>query len=135
MRTEDLQNLIVEQRAIASNFLNRYVIVDLYLPKNIADPSSLSLLLLNDGQNLEEMAFSNMMDQLIGSGQVMPLVCCGIHAGRDRKNEYGTASVTDYQGRGARAHAYSRFVLEELLPFIHMTYAIESFRHRGFAGF
>jgi len=135
MRTEDLQNLIVEQKAIASRYLNRYVIIDLYLPKNISDPSSLSLLLINDGQLLEDMPFSRMLDQLFDSGQVGPLVCCGIHAGKDRKNEYGTASVKDYEGRGAKAFAYGQFVMEELLPFIHMEYAVESFRSTGFAGF
>src|SRR6185503_10770698 len=115
MLTEDLSNLIVEQIAIASSYLKRYVIVDLYLPKNIPDPSGLSLLLINDGQNLQEMHYSSMINQLIGSNQVTPLLCAGIHAGHDRKNEYGTAKVTDYEKRGAKAKAFNLFVLEELL--------------------
>src|SRR4051812_37950416 len=106
MLTEDLSDLIVEQRAIASKFLNRYVIVDLYLPKNITQPGSLCLLLINDGQDLEEMKFSSMLNQLIRANEIQPLLCVGIHAGKDRRNEYGTANVLDFQGRGSKANAY-----------------------------
>lgn len=135
MVTAALPNLLVEQRAIASVHLNRYVLVDCYLPRAVSDPSSMSLLLVNDGQNLDEMDFAMLLDGLAGSGQISPLLCVGIHAGKDRKNEYGTASVADYAGRGAKSGAYKRFILEELLPFVHMQYAVEQFRQTGFAGF
>ena len=58
MLTEELPNLIVEQKPLLPLILKRYVIIDFYLPKNILDPSGLSLLLINDGQNLEEMNLS-----------------------------------------------------------------------------
>jgi enterochelin esterase-like enzyme len=135
MLTEDLSNLIVEQRAIASQYLKRYVIVDLYLPKNISDSKNLSLLLVNDGQNLDEMDFSLLLNQLLESHQVGPLLCVGIHAGKDRKNEYGTAGIPDFAGRGAKAETYQHFILDELLPFIHTTYAVEQFSSKAIAGF
>lgn len=135
MLTEDLPDLIVEQKAIPSKYLKRYVIVDLYLPRNILAPHQMSLLLINDGQDLEEMGFSSLLNALLGSHQIQPLLCVGIHAGKDRKNEYGTANVLDYEGRGAKAAAYHRFILEELLPFIHIEYAIESFQQKAFCGF
>jgi enterochelin esterase-like enzyme len=135
MLTEDLSNLLVEQKAIASKYLNRYVIVDFYLPKNISSPSKMSLLLINDGQDLSEMKFSNILDGLCQSNQIQPLFCVGIHAGKDRKHEYGTAEVIDYEGRGAKAKAYDQFILEELLPFVHLEYAVESFQQKAFAGF
>src|SRR5689334_1141510 len=106
MLIEELPNLIVEQKAIASSYLKRYVIIDFYLPKNIKDPSGLSLLLINDGQNLDEMNFSMMVSQLMASDQVEPMICVGIHAGKDRKNEYGTSGFPDYLGRGSKASAY-----------------------------
>ena len=135
MVTEDLSNLLVEQRAIASRYLNRYVLVDLYLPKNIASPSQMRLLLINDGQDLGEMGFSKLLDGLWQSGQIQALLCVGIHAGRDRKNEYGTAKIPDFEGRGARAAAYDQFIVEELLPYIHLEFAVESFVEKAFAGF
>jgi enterochelin esterase family protein len=135
MQLEDLSGILVEQRAIASVYLKRYVIVDVYLPKNIPSPAQLNLLLVNDGQDLAEMNFSSLLNGLYQSGQIQPLFCVGIYAGKDRKNEYGTAKVPDYGGRGARAEMYDRFILEELLPFIHISYAIESFLQKAFCGF
>jgi iron(III)-enterobactin esterase len=135
MQIEELSNLIVEQKAIASTFLKRQVIVDSYLPKNVQSLDDLSLLLINDGQDLQEMKFSTMLNQMLESNEIEPLLCVGIHAGKDRKNEYGTANVLDYQGLGAKAKAYNQFILEELLPFIHIQYGIEQFRQKGFSGF
>ena len=127
--------LIVEQVAVPSKYLKRYVIVDLFLPKSIADPFSLSLLLLNDGQHTEEMALGNMLNGLMNSGAILPLVIAGIHANKDRMKEYGTAGILDYEGRGDRAGAYQSFITKELLPFIQNKYAIPSFRSKAFAGF
>ncbi len=135
MLIEELSCLRVEQKAIASNFLKRYVIVDCYLPKNISDSKNLSLLLINDGQDLGEMPFSSMLNQLIEEKRINPLLCIGIYANKDRRNEYGTAKVLDYEGRGTKAEAYQQFILKELLPFIHEQYAIEEFKQKAFAGF
>ena len=41
--------------SIRSEFLEREVKVDFYLPQNAADPAEMSLLLINDGQNMEEL--------------------------------------------------------------------------------
>ena len=135
MLIADLSNLIVEQKAIASTFLSRYVIVDCYLPKNISAPDKLSLLLINDGQDLEEMKFSSMLNQMIEANEITAVLGVGIHANKDRKIEYGTANVLDYEGRGAKASLYQKFILEELLPFIHVNYRVEQFRQKAFAGF
>lgn len=135
MLTADLSNLIVEQKCIASKILKRYVIVDCYLPKNIAAPDSLSLLIINDGQDLEEMKFSSMLNQMMEANEISAVLCVGIHANKDRKNEYGTAAVLDFAGRGAKASLYQKFILEELLPFIHIDYCVEQFQKKAIAGF
>lgn len=135
MLLQDLPNLIVEQKTIASLFLKRFVLFDLYLPKHIPDATKLSLLLINDGQNLEEMNFASMLEEHMASHQIDPLLCVGIHAGNDRKQEYGTAGVLDFEGRGAMSDAYHQFILQELLPFLQKQYAIEQFSQKAFAGF
>jgi enterochelin esterase-like enzyme len=135
MLIENLSNILVEQRAIASTHLKRYVVVDCYLPKNIAIPPDLSLLLLNDGQNLDEMPFAPMLNGLLASGQIEPLLCVGIHCNKDRKEEYGTANQLDYAGRGTKSTAHQLFIIEELLPFLHQQYGVESFRQKAIAGF
>jgi enterochelin esterase-like enzyme len=135
MRTVELTGTVVEQKAIISKFLERTVIVDLYLPRERASYSDMSLLLINDGQDLTKMNFASILDQLQVSNSIQPLLCVGIHAGRDRKSEYGTALILDFEGRGAKAGAYTRFVLYELLPLIYQQFGVETFKKTGFAGF
>jgi enterochelin esterase-like enzyme len=135
MLIENLSYLIIEQKAIPSRFLKRYVIIDCYLPKNIADPSSLSLLLINDGQNLDEMPYAPLLNGFLSSGQIQPVLCIGIHCNKDRKDEYGTANCLDYEGRGKKAKAYQQFLIEELLPFIYKVYGVDSFRQKAIGGF
>ena len=135
MLLEQLSSILVEQKAIASRLLKRYVIVDVYRPKTIASEGSISLLLLNDGQNLEEMQFAALSNGLLESGQIQPLFCVGIHCDKDRIEEYGTATQLDYAGRGKKAKAYQQFLIEELLPFLHTEYRVEGFGQKAIAGF
>jgi enterochelin esterase-like enzyme len=66
---------------------------------------------------------------------VAPLVIAGIHAGAGRKDEFGTASIPDYMGRGAKAQAYTNFILEELVPAVCDWYEDHSFQSKSIAGF
>ncbi len=128
-------HVTVEQHVVHSSFLNRTVIVDCYLPKNVEQLEEMSLLLINDGQDLVTMQFEQILNRLYEQDQITPLFCVGMHCSADRKNEYGTARILDYKGRGARAELYTRFVLNDLIPFIRHTYQVYSFREKSFAGF
>ena len=130
-----LQTVAVETTQLYSQFLNRPMLVDFYLPKAVAEPAALSLLLLNDGQDLLKMNFAALLDALISNQNIQPVFCAGIHAGEDRKMEYGTANILDYEGRGAKAKRYQQFILAELLPYIKATYNIPAFQQTLFAGF
>ena len=66
---------------------------------------------------------------------ITPLMCVGIHCGKDRKNEYGTVDVLDYKGRGTKAKAYQQFIFEELMPYIRKAYHLHSFKEKSFCGF
>lgn len=135
MKIDKLTTLIIENHSLESAFLKREVIVDCYLPVSIADPSTITLLLINDGQNMEELGLATMLDQMNIQEQIQPLLCVAIHANEERKMEYGTAQQADYQGRGAKAGLYSSFIMDELLPFIHETYLVATFKDKAFAGF
>ncbi|TXJ29877.1 MAG: esterase [Chitinophagaceae bacterium] len=135
MQLLNVPGILLENRTVLSRYLGREVLVDFYLPANVADPSAMSLLILNDGQNMEEMGFQEILAGLYAGGQIGPLLCAAVHAGTERKMEYGIASTPDYLGRGAKAGDYTSFILEELLPFIHITYAIPSFAEKAIAGF
>ena len=128
-------NILMEQHIIQSSFLDREVIVDAYLPTNVEYPEHMSLLLINDGQDLPKMPFDEILDRLLSTNEIEPLVCLGIHCGPERKMEYATAKQLDYLGRGVKAGAYTQFIFEELLPFIRKKYLVHSFKEKSFAGF
>ena len=132
---KSLSSLLVETVKIYSEFLERDVTADCYLPTNIIQSDSISLLLLNDGQDLVRMPFDEMLDELMTSGKIEKVMCIGIHCGPERKMEYGTVCTADYKGRGSKAGCYSKFLFDELLPFIRKKYHIPSFKEKAFAGF
>ncbi len=131
----ELSNILVERNTLTSNFLEREVITDAYLPVNIKRPQEMSLLLINDGQDLPKMPFEEILNELLEQGKIEPVVCIGIHCSADRKMEYGVAGQPDYKGRGIKATAYTSFIFNELLPFIHEVYNVPSFKEKSFAGF
>lgn len=128
-------NISVIQHIIFSHFLDRDVKVDFYFPPQTVDTSNLSLLLINDGQDLVTMQFEEILDDLYETKTINNLFCVGIHCAKDRKNEYGTAKYLDYKGRGAKAGLYNRFVFEELIPFLRNSLTIYSFKEKCIAGF
>ncbi|HTL10050.1 MAG TPA: alpha/beta hydrolase-fold protein [Chitinophagaceae bacterium] len=135
MQKEKAPVLVTEELLIPSVLLNREVKLSCFLPSNVAAPEEMGLLLINDGQNMEELGLAGMLNDLLSAETIYPLVCVGIHTGKERMLEYGTAAAPDYLGRGSKAGAYTRFVLEELIPFLQTTYAIAAFKEISFAGF
>ncbi len=128
-------NILIEQDTIASQYLERDVLIDVYIPANAIWPERTALLLINDGQDLHKMPFEEILDELTSNGEIEPLICVGIHCGPERKREYGTAYSADFKGRGDKAGMYTKFVFDELLPFIRKKYNIPSFKEKSFAGF
>ena len=135
MLKEKITHITVEKHVISSGYLKRDVKVDCYLPLNAAMPEEMSLLLINDGQDLVTMDFEGIIGELYRQDEIAPLLCVGIHCSADRKNEYGTAEILDYKGRGAKAALYTKFIFEELMPFIRQKYLAASFKEKSYAGF
>ena len=134
METKKLGYVFIQNYEIESVNLGREVLIDFYLPTNI-HATNLSLLLINDGQDLVKMKFEHILEELYSSDKIKPLLCVGIHCGPDRRNEYGTAAFRDYKGRGIKAAAYAQFIFEELIPFIRETCGIHNFIEKSFCGF
>jgi enterochelin esterase-like enzyme len=124
-----------EHLGLFSQYLDRNIIVDIYLPANIMNPLQLNLLLVNDGQDLPKMPFTDIINTLYHAGNIEPLMVVGMYCNEDRKLEYGTADVLDYLHRGARAKYHRKFILHELLPFVSGKYHIPRFKSISFAGF
>jgi enterochelin esterase family protein len=119
---------------LQSENLQRPVCVDVY-GYDAQQNKDLHLLLLNDGQDLHQFCFNDLLHALLREKKLLPLVCVGIHAGTGRMQDYGIASTPDYAGRGANAGAYQAFVLQELFPFIQKIVGKAQFASVGYAGF
>lgn len=124
-----------EHLRIASISLGRDVLIDLYMPASMEHPGAVSLLLVNDGQDLPKMHFTRILDELYHDAAIRPVLCVGIHAGHDRRHEYGTAGHPDYLGRGSKADRFAHFIFSELLPFIRNHTGTNHFRDKSFCGF
>ena len=125
VRTENIE--------LYSAYLERTVKIDFYLPPNFETQTDFSLLIVNDGQDLQTMEFDLMLAEL--HDELRPLICAGIHCSTDRKMEYGIAGFPDFKGRGSKAALYTEFILKELLPFTSYHFKTKSFSDRSFAGF
>ncbi|HMH21102.1 MAG TPA: alpha/beta hydrolase-fold protein [Puia sp.] len=142
MQVEKSKRITQESIKLESAHLDRTVQVDLYFTGGAIAPDNrasllpdTSLLLINDGQDMEKLGLADLLDDLCGQGLLSPLLCAGIHAGPERIMEYGTVPTPDCQGRGARAADYTRCILEEVLPAIRQKYKVAGFREKAFAGF
>lgn len=135
MHKEKSQSIIVEHSNLYSDYLEREVRIDFYLPTYVRQPEYLNLLLINDGQDLPKMPFEEILEELYYYHKIEPLLCVGIHCGTERRMEYGIASQADYLGRGAKAGAYTSFIIEELLPFLKKKYHVPHFKEKAMAGF
>lgn len=131
----NLSSILTETVTVQSQFLGRDVQIDFFVPREMDDTANASLLLVNDGQNMNELGLESMLENLYADGQVKPIVIAAIHAGSQRKIEYGTAIQADYLGRGARAGLYTQFIRNELLPAIQKKFHGLHFKEKAFAGF
>lgn len=127
-----MQQKDFQQIEINSRFLKRQIKVDIYGLHVIASNQYANLLLINDGQDLLTMQFSSILKD---HQSLFPLLCIGIHAGEERKLEYGIAGFPDYLGRGRKASLYASFLLEELFPFLKVNLPNLEFRKKFLAGF
>lgn len=133
MASSKLKNIISEQKKLYSKNLNREVVVDFYYQPTAAS-CEISLLLINDGQDLPKMNFGKMLNKLTSSAKLDAMMVAGIHAG-DRFSEYGTAGMPDFKNRGERADLYQQFLLQELLVFINNSWPNFKVKTKAIAGF
>lgn len=121
-----------EEIKLPSSPLGREVTVTLLQPEGAE--AALSLLVLNDGQDVPALRFIETLDNLYNQQKLRPLLVAAVHASEDRAQEYGTASRQDFKGRGAKAGAYTSFVVDELLPFLRQYCEQDTFGSTAIAG-
>ncbi len=119
-------------KALSSRFTGDARDVIVYLPPdyNWAEDRRYPVLYLHDGQNLfdaatafagNEWGLDELAEELIQTGQIEPLIIVGVYnSGPQRVYEY--THVRDRRGRGGRARAYGKLIVEDLKPFIDAEY-------------
>lgn len=127
-----MEGVVTDHFNLFSPGLQRQVIVDCYYPASCLAGNA-SLLLVNDGQDLEAVGLTALLAPLYAANKALFVV--GIHAGKQRKQEYGTARFLNSLGQGGSAALYNQFVIQQLLPFIQQQYSNMAFVTRAFAGF
>lgn len=120
---------------IPSAFLKREVDIDIYLPEGILGNEKIELLLLNDGQDVAKMNFSEILAQTHRNKRNNRLIVVAIKASADRLMDYGVAGIPDFKGRGSKADLYTDFIIKELLPFVKKKIAMPITGKVAFAGF
>jgi predicted alpha/beta superfamily hydrolase len=117
----------------ASDVLANRRDVLVYLPPGYeTETSRYPVLYLHDGQNIfdgatayvpgQEWGVDEAAERLIRARAIRPLIIVAIHhAVADRAEEFGPTR-DPYRQHGGRADLYTRFVVDELKPFIDATY-------------
>jgi len=132
----EIEMTIIEDKlTINSALLKREVICDVLMPEDIDNIQPLSLLLLNDGQEIEALQIKQTLQNLYDNNSISPLVIVAIHAGDERLQEYGVAERPDFKNRGAKAGLYAQFIITELLPAINELLPEHKFKTTALAGF
>lgn len=127
-----------ERFSLFSAELEKEYTIDAYLPgkhhKN--NSNRFPFVLFNDGQDLPRMDFSGILQKVSNEWADQPCLIFGIHCNERRIREYGTARQPDYKGRGDLAPAYTRFILQELLPALRVRFPLsENPADAAIAGF
>jgi predicted alpha/beta superfamily hydrolase len=131
--------------ALESRFVGDARDVIVYLPPDYNSDLErrYPVLYLHDGQNLfdaatafagNEWGLDELAEELIRNGEIQPLIIVGIYnSGPQRIAEY--THVRDRRGRGGRAKAYARLIVEDLKPFIDSEYrTLADFANTGLGG-
>jgi enterochelin esterase-like enzyme len=82
------------------------------------------LLIALDGQNMTAWKLRETIERLAAAGEITPPLVVAISATPDRIEEYGLARTLDYAGRGKKAAAFQRRVLELIVPAVQKRYGL-----------
>ena len=114
-------------KGIHSIELDREVKVDIFLPPGYHSMNeNLPVLILNDGQDSENMGLQDILNKLWQENVCIPFIVVGIYCG-ERIQEYGVAAKADYKKRGSRAKQYTAFITDHLFPWLESGYTVSRF--------
>ena len=110
-----------------SNYLDRTVAFRYMVPPEYPlSKTRFPVLLMNDGQDFTAMKLEKTFSEAYAKKSVKSFVYVGLECNENRIHEYGTASTADFKGRGGRALEYSKFIIEEFIPFLKKEFKVSS---------
>lgn len=105
--------------------LDRSVAFRLVAPPNYRESQTpFSVLLMNDGQDYVGLNLEKTLSDAYKDKETNPFIFVGIEADHNRLYEYGTSIAADFKGRGNKALQYSKFIIEELIPFLGQEFKV-----------
>jgi enterochelin esterase-like enzyme len=122
-----------QQDELYSRHLQRQVALSIISTPMPDDKSTMNLLLLNDGQDLEKLRVKEIIDSLYKKKLIQPVIVVGISAG-DRNTEYGVTDLPDFMGRGDKADKYAAFIDDELYAYTKKKAGVRKFKSVVLAG-
>lgn len=112
-------NLLMLKGSLFSRNLERKVFFRWAAPGNYKTTQKpFPVLLMNDGQDYLGMNMEQTLINSYSDKRIQPFIYVGIETNKNRIHDYGTISTADFKGRGANAFRYSKFIMEELMPFL-----------------
>jgi enterochelin esterase-like enzyme len=111
------------QRIFYNNWspaLGRKMKVEVLLPPNYWQQSNVRfpVICFNDGQDFLALNLYKTLSEGYANGSFPFYIIVGLHTNQNRIAEYGTLEKVHYQGYGNKALDYTRFVTNELVPFL-----------------
>jgi enterochelin esterase family protein len=100
--------------------------VKVYLPPHydVRRRHPYPLLVALDGQTMPQWRLEETLTELVKAGQIEPAVVAAVPAAADRIEEYGTADVPDFAGRGHQAKAFQDLLAGMVLPSVRECYHV-----------
>lgn len=118
---------VVTVADFASEHLGNKRRLYIFLPPHYRETQTrYPVLYLNDGQDVGQLRLRETLARLMANGRLHPLIVVAIPTTADRLQEYGTAVAANAQGLGGRAAQYSRFVVEEVRPWINQEFRTDT---------
>lgn len=128
------KNKIKQQEdEIYSRHLQEHIKLTIISTPPTEDKRNMNLLLLNDGQDADQLGVKEIVDSLYRKKIIQPLVVVAIHAG-NRMQEYGVSGLPDVKNNGSRADKYTSFIDNELYDFIKKKTGVRKFKTVTIAG-
>ena len=127
--------IIVSSHILKSAFLKRDVAFQVFAPEQLLGNETLNLLILNDGQEADNLGLKQALEDSSAQGKIDPVIAVAVSSGTERLQEYGVAGNPDFLKRGSKAGAYNDFLTSELLPYLQNELGFAIAGTKAIAGF